>query len=103
MILWHSADGEGFASACLTICEYSAIVALHNVLNDGVGNFDEDIFLSGVPVIHRIEGEDLGDIVSLTLDQYLTLLMKHLDNALAAVSCLVLGHGPAPDGDLDAL
>jgi hypothetical protein len=103
MVLWYSADCEGFARTCLTICEYSTIVALHNVFNDGVGNFDENIFLSGVPVIHRVEGEDLGDIVSLTLDQYLALLMKHLDNALAAVSCLVLGHGPAPDGDLDAL
>lgn len=66
--IFDSHHSVRFSASSLTIGKDGAIVALHDIFDDGVGDLNEHVVLFGVPVIHLIEGELFRHIVGRSLD-----------------------------------
>lgn len=51
-VLRHARDCESLASASLTISENGAIVALNDILTNGIGRLCEDVLLFAIPIVN---------------------------------------------------
>lgn len=56
----------GLATAGLPVGEDGAVVALDDRFHEGKGTLIVDLPLRGVPVVHRVVGEDLGYLTGVT-------------------------------------